>query len=102
MTALGCAVGTASAAATKNLILESVKFFRDRPDLHQHRLAVKDDILRYLEKQRDSDQSVKLSKLKRLLGLIFPQRMKVKRTIWRMSLFLILTVTRSVFRWNSL
>lgn len=72
VTALGCAVGTASAAATKNLILESVKFFRDRPDLHQHRIAVKDDILHYLEKQRDSEQSVKLSEVEALVRHYFP------------------------------
>lgn len=72
VTALGCAIGTASAAATQNLIKEGVKFFRDRPDLHKSRLAFKDDLLRYLEKQRDLGYSVKLSEVEQIARSYFP------------------------------
>lgn len=72
VTALGCAVGTASAAATQNLIKESVKFFRERPNLHENRLAFKDDLLRYLEKQRDLGHSVKLSEVEKIARSYFP------------------------------
>lgn len=70
--ALGCAVGTASAAATQNLIKESVKFFRDRPNLHPNRLAFRDDMLRYLEKQKDAGESVKLSSVEAIARQYFP------------------------------
>lgn len=72
VTALGCAVGTASAAATENLIKESTKFFRDRPDLSHNRLAVKSDILRYLEDKMESGHSVKLSEIEALVRPYFP------------------------------
>jgi nucleoid-associated protein len=72
VTALGCAVGTASAAATQNLIKESVKFFRERSNLHKSRLAFKDDLLRYLEKQRDLGHSVKLSEVEKIARSYFP------------------------------
>lgn len=72
VTALGCSVGTASAAATKNLITESVKFFRDRPNLRDKRIAFKDEVLRYLERQRDSGQSVKLSEVEAIARQFFP------------------------------
>ncbi|CAN7678336.1 nucleoid-associated protein [Pseudomonas sp. LjRoot263] len=72
VTALGCALGTASSTATKNLIIESAKFFRDRPDLKKHRLAVKDDILRYLEKQKDAQESAKLSEIEHIARAYFP------------------------------
>lgn len=76
VTALGCAVGTASAAATKNLILESVKFFRERPNLRNKRIQFKDDVLRYLERQRDSGQSVKLSEVEAIARQFFPAEME--------------------------
>ncbi|MCF7533930.1 nucleoid-associated protein [Pseudomonas petrae] len=76
VTALGCAVGTASAAATKNLIIESVKFFRDRPNLHDKRIQFKDEVLRYLERQRDSGQSVKLSEVEAIARQFFPAEME--------------------------
>ena len=76
VTALGCAVGTASAAATKNLIVESVKFFRDRPNLREQRIQFKDEILRYLERQRDSGQSVKLSEVEAIARQFFPAEME--------------------------
>ncbi|AMB86033.1 hypothetical protein AWM79_12275 [Pseudomonas agarici] len=76
VTALGCAVGTASAAATKNLINESVKFFRDRPNLYGKRLQFKDEVLRYLERQRDSGQSVKLSEVEAIARQFFPAEME--------------------------
>ena len=76
VTALGCAVGTASAAATKNLIQESVKFFRDRPNLFKNRLAFKDDLLRYLEKQRDLGHSVKLSEVEKIARDYFPAELE--------------------------
>lgn len=72
VTALGCAIGTASAAATQNLIKEGVRFFRERPDLHGNRLAFKDDLLRYLEKQRDLGHSVKLSEVEQIACSYFP------------------------------
>ena len=76
VTALGCAVGTASAAATKNLILESVKFFRERPNLRDKRIQFKDEVLRYLERQRDSGQSVKLSEVEAIARQFFPAEME--------------------------
>lgn len=72
VTALGCAVGTASAAATENLIKESTKFFRDRPDLFHNRLAVRSDILRYLEDKMETGHSVKLSEIEALVRPYFP------------------------------
>jgi nucleoid-associated protein len=76
VTALGCAVGTASGAATKNLIVESVKFFRERPNLRNKRIQFKDEILRYLERQRDSGQSVKLSEVEAIARQFFPAEME--------------------------
>lgn len=76
VTALGCAVGTASAAATQNLIKESVKFFRERPNLHDNRLAFKDDLLRYLERQRDFGHSVKLSEVEKIARSYFPAELE--------------------------
>ena len=76
VTALGCAVGTASAAATKNRILESVKFFRERPNLRDKRIQFKDEVLRYLERQRDSGQSVKLSEVEAIARQFFPAEME--------------------------
>lgn len=70
--ALGCATGTASAAATKNLIQESVQFFRDRPNLHGNRLAFRDDLLRYLEKQKDIGEPVRLSEVEQIARQYFP------------------------------
>lgn len=70
--ALGCSVGSASAAATKNLIKEGVQFFRDRPNLHGNRLAFKDDMLRYLGKQKESGESVKLSEVEAIARQYFP------------------------------
>jgi len=69
---LGCMVGSASSQATKNLILESTQFFRVRPDLNQHRLAVKDKILHYLEGKRISGDSVKLSEVEAIAREFFP------------------------------
>lgn len=76
VTALGCAVGTASAAATKNLIIESVKFFRERPNLRDKRIQFKDEVLRYLERQRDSGQSVKLSEVEAIARQFFSAEME--------------------------
>lgn len=78
VTALGCSVGTASAAATKNLIIESVKFFRDRPNLRDKRIIFKDEILRYLERQRDSGQSVKLSEVEAIARQFFPAELEAQ------------------------
>ncbi|MBY8959160.1 nucleoid-associated protein [Pseudomonas sp. MIS38] len=76
VTALGCAVGTASAAATDNLIKESVKFFRDRPNLRENSISFKDDLLRYLEKQRDLGFSVKLSEVEKIARDYFPAELE--------------------------
>lgn len=76
VTALGCAVGTASAAATKNLIMESVRFFRDRPNLYPNRIRFKDEVLRYLEQQRDTGLSVKLSEVEAIARQFFPAEME--------------------------
>ncbi len=70
--ALGCATGTASAAATKNLIQEGVQFFRDRPNLRGNRLAFRDDLLRYLEKQKDIGEPVRLSEVEQIARRYFP------------------------------
>lgn len=69
---LGCMVGSASSQATKNLILESTQFFRERPDLYQHRLAMKDQVLHYLESKRVSGDSVKLSEVEAIARNFFP------------------------------
>ncbi|MBM3107923.1 nucleoid-associated protein [Pseudomonas sp. V1] len=76
VTALGCSVGTASAAATKNLIVESVRFFRDRPNLYPNRIRFKDEVLRYLEQQRDAGLSVKLSEVEAIARQFFPAEME--------------------------
>jgi nucleoid-associated protein len=76
VTALGCAVGTASAAATQNLIIESVKFFRERPNLRDKRIAFKDEVLRYLERQKDSGESVKLSEVEAIARKFFPAELE--------------------------
>lgn len=72
VSSLGCMVGSASSQATKNLILESTQFFRERPDLYLHRLAMKDELLHYLERKRDSGESVKLSEVEAIARQFFP------------------------------
>ncbi|RBL69892.1 nucleoid-associated protein [Pseudomonas sp. MWU13-2625] len=69
---LGCMVGSASSQATKNLIMESTQFFRERPDLYPHRLAMKDQVLHYLESKRISGDSVKLSEVEAIARGFFP------------------------------
>lgn len=72
VSSLGCTVGSASSQATKNLILESVQFFRERPDLYPHRLVMKDKVLHYLEKKRGLGESVKLSEVEAIAREFFP------------------------------
>ncbi|WPN99808.1 nucleoid-associated protein [Pseudomonas sp. MUP55] len=69
---LGCMVGSASSQSTKNLILESTQFFRERPDLYPHRLEMKDQVLHYLDKKRESGDSVKLTEVEAIARQFFP------------------------------
>lgn len=72
VTALGCAPGTASARATTTVIRESVEFFRNNERLKPHRHSFRNELIDYLTKKEEAEESVKLSEIESLARRYFP------------------------------
>jgi len=72
VTALGCAPGTTPSQATDTLILESVKFFREKDDLKENRFDFKRDLLLYIKDCVDYDKSIKLSQVEQIARNYIP------------------------------
>ncbi len=72
VTALGCVPGTAAAQATKNVVNESVNYFRNRKDLEPYWYQFKGDLINYLWKKEEKGESVKLSEIERLARQFIP------------------------------
>ncbi|MEN8616367.1 nucleoid-associated protein [Shewanella baltica] len=72
VTALGCAKGTASAKATDTLMIVSCQFFKDEPELKQHKKEFKDSLIRYLITCENKGLSAKLSEVEKIARAFFP------------------------------
>jgi len=72
VTALGCAPGAASARATDTLVKESVAFFRNNTDLKPFRKRFKDNLLAYLSRKEEAEESVKLSEVEEIARQFMP------------------------------
>lgn len=70
--ALGCTRGTASAAATRNVIQESSKFFLGDETLKKHHLDFKNDLMEYLAKKGEQKEPARLSEIEKIARQYFP------------------------------
>lgn len=75
VTALGCSEGTAAAQATKMLVLEARRFFRETEGLAENRTAFNASLLEYLDRKEENSESVKLSEIELLARRFIPERL---------------------------
>lgn len=69
--ALGCSAGTASAKATRLLVNESVKFFKEN-NMGSERFDFKNKLLEYLDECVNQEKSAKLSEIGEIARTYFP------------------------------
>lgn len=72
VTALGCSRGTTSDRATKTLIDESVKYFRNHSVLKHQKNNFKRSLIEYLHEKEASGQSVRLSEVGQIISSHIP------------------------------
>lgn len=71
VTALGCAKGTAAAAATTSLIKETSVFFEKTPELKQFKGKFREDLVEHLSLKKPGD-SIRLSEVEKLARKYIP------------------------------
>ena len=72
ITALGCSEGAASAQATKNLIDESLKFFKTKDELKNRTGEFREKLIDYLDEKAKYGASVKLSHIEAIAREFMP------------------------------
>lgn len=73
--ALGCSEGAAAAQATKTLVRESRKFFDEREHLRPQRESFIRDLLGYLKRKEDTEESVRLSEIENIVRRHIPDHL---------------------------
>lgn len=75
VTALGCSEGAAASQATKALIRETRKFFREREELRPQWTEFNNSLMEYLKKKEESGISVKLSEIDNMVRRHIPDHL---------------------------
>ena len=72
ITALGCSKGSTSSQATKLVITETEKFFRERADWNVNSGKLRRDITDYLREKKESEESARLSDIEEIVRKNIP------------------------------
>lgn len=75
VTALGCSRGTTSDRATKTIIEESVKYFRDNQSLKKNKESFKKSLIEYLSDRESIGESVRLTEVGQIVSAHIPMEL---------------------------